>query len=482
MSWNAIVSSFHITTAADLLAAARMLRHQDVRATATWLPDDAQPLALLFLSHRWESPEHPDLSGRLMAGIHRFLEYLLVAVEATLVPRPQRIALVPSLTVEGMLQAEEIARRLLGFGPFSDDTASVAGSTARAQITERFRACGANRLAFRDWLARRIGVWLDYTCMPQRPLAPDDEVEVQHTLEMLDQLVGSSSLVALRSERDDYARRGWCLLEAFMGSARSFARGVVVDIDRLDQCKDVPIPAEPVPRVPDALAAEVMTEAYQQDLEAFRDACARWLQFDGPLVEIGPPDPWSAYRSLQGSAFPDAKSDPNPFRPALEVVRDLETALIDRWLMSPEAHVFDLGRAVRLLMERHRIRCLDAAQLTLGLTFACNGWVDAFRPLLRASLRLSTDVSRIPESADGAAAVLAVRLRPIDEKARDLFGRVQPANAGAWQSRLAQRAGGNEASVINELKEALLQQQSQFELLTVGDALRLAAPIEHLAV
>src|SRR4029453_18104107 len=84
--------------------------------------------------------------------------------------------------------------------------------------------------------------------------------------------------------------------------------------------------------------SELMMETYQQDLTAFHDECERWLDFDGPLVQVGPPAPWSAYRSLQGSAFPEAQSDPNPFRPALEVVRSLETELIGQWLMSGAAH------------------------------------------------------------------------------------------------------------------------------------------------
>ena len=468
MSWTTIASSFRIVTAADLLAAESMPRSQDVRATITRLTPQTQPLALLFLSHRWESPQHPDPDGRLMQTIRRFLQQVLLVVEAMMVERHERLELVSSLMPEGVLQAEELARRLLGFGPFSDDVAAASSSDAKAIIRAQFNASAGDRETFRRWLATRIGVWLDYTCMPQRPFGPGDEAEFQRTLETLDQLVGTSTLVSFRSGGDDYARRGWCLMEAFMGSARSFARGVTIDIDRLGHGDSVPIPAKPVPAVPNAFAAQVMEEAYQLDLEAFEEACNRWSEFDGPLVEIGPPDPWSAYRSLQGSAFLNQESDPNPFRPALEFVRDLETALIARWLMSPESHVVDVGRALILLMRRYGIRCTDAAELTLGLTLACNGWVDAFRPMLRACLRqISATPARI--SVDAA---LAVRLSPLDPVTRDMFQLLHPSSPSTWQSRLAQGAVGREATTVAQMKDALQRHAPEFEVLTGVDRLR----------
>src|SRR5262245_36300011 len=240
MTWQEIVTTFHVTSAAGLLSLPSMVRYQN--APLPWLTSEKPPFVLLFLSHRWESPEHPDPTGRLMASVHTFLRQILLGVEAMLVARPERLALVPSLAFEGTLQAEEVARRLLGYGPFSDHITKASDAVVRTVVTEQFRQHGRDRDGFRNWLAERIAVWLDYTCMPQRPLDHKETMEFERTLRMLDQLVEASTLVALRDEHDDYAVRGWCLLEAFMGSARSFARAVVVDIDRLARGAGVSIP------------------------------------------------------------------------------------------------------------------------------------------------------------------------------------------------------------------------------------------------
>jgi len=447
MDWKELTASFHVTSVEGLLSLARMERHQDVRARLRWLEAGEPPLGMLFVSHRWASPEHPDPGGELMRSVQAFLRLLLAAVEALLAPREERLRLLPSISGEGALQAEEIARRLLGFGPLSGPAASPAGPEARKIIAARYRS-GERGPAFRAWIAQRIGAWLDYVCMPQRPLSREDEPEFVRTLQSLDRLAESAILVAMRRAGDDYSVRGWCLLEAFAGAGRSFARGVTLDIGRMERGEEAAVPAPP-PAAPDAFAAGVMREAYGQDLAAFRDACRRWTGEPIAFADHVPPDAWSAYRSLQGSAFADAASDPNPFRPALDMVRELESALVERWLLSPAPHAVDLGDAVAALMARHRVRCADADQLVLGFTLACGGWIPALRPLFRDCLRLAYDASR----AGVVAPAIGARLLPLPPAVRE---------------RLSAFRGPKYEAVRSS--EALLQEHApRYEMVTAAE-------------
>ena len=106
-----------------------------------------------------------------------------------LVPREERLRLLPSLTIEGNLQAHEIARRVLGLG--HDDEGS-------GEDVERAFLFGPDRQAFRRWLKGRLGVWVDYLCMPQAPFGGGEAEEFRRGLRALDGLVSSSTLIALR--------------------------------------------------------------------------------------------------------------------------------------------------------------------------------------------------------------------------------------------------------------------------------------------
>jgi hypothetical protein len=115
------------------------------------------------------------------------------------------------------------------------------------------------------------------------------------------------------------------------------------------------VPETPAGR--DGLA--VMIESYEQDLCAFRVACEAWSSSEPPIVDITPPGAWSSYRALQGSSFRAADEDPNPFRRVLEAVRSIETALIDKWMMSEKPRTFNFGTDVRQLMQTVGLRTSD---------------------------------------------------------------------------------------------------------------------------
>jgi hypothetical protein len=346
-----------VAPARDLLVVETMARHQDVRGKIRWLDDGQVPLTVLFISHRWETVETPDPTGTQWRAIQQFLRLICVAVEALLAAKPERVQLIPSLTAEGALQAQEVARRILGFGPFG------AGPENKTMVLAAFDRLQRNRALFHDWLAERIGVWVDYTCMPQRPLADGDADEFQRTLRALDKLVASSTVVALRTPADEYPQRGWCAMEAFLGSSRSFERMLFLDADRLKEGRDVAIPQRPNQGTDSGEAAEIMGDSYDQDLAAFDDTCRQWTSVEEPLVHSWVPDPWPKYRALQGSGFFSAEVDPNPFRRALDAIRDLETLFVERWFMNEQELTLDLGAEVVRIMGASGLRCSERTDL-----------------------------------------------------------------------------------------------------------------------
>ena len=482
-----MVSAFRVISAHDMLSMKEMKRHQDVRDKIRWLTVEEQPLALLFISHRWETLKHPDPAGKHLRAIQDFVRRLCICVEAMLVDRQKRLQLVPSLAYEGTLQAEEVARRIFGFGPFSDGPACIGGRDAKKIVSERFEFYQNDRPAFHNWLLRKIGLWLDYICMPQKPLSPDEEPEFRRSLGALDSLVMSSTLVALRHSGDDYTVRGWCAAEFFLASVHSFSRSLFIDIGRLEKAEEVVIANAPVPNGDGmADAAKIMTESFAQDRAAFLNACEQWSSFEAPLLQITPPDPWSEYRNLQGSSFFAAEFDPNPLRRVLEAIRSMETALIQRWLMSDRPRIFDLGKEAGFFLQRHEMRCAIGSDLVyLGFLLACHGWIDAFRPLLREGFqRYLVTETRQPEQNDqGSIPMLVVILKPLPKDVRALFSEVRPNSAATWNSRLSTGPGPEpqEKAVIKQVREALNQKPPEYTFINPDDPQLSQKNIESLS-
>lgn len=487
LDWKSIVSTFHVISARDMLAMKKMEHHQDIREKVRWLTNEEQPFALLFISHRWETLAHPDPQGRHLKALQEFLRRICICVEAMLVPLQERLQLAPSLAHEGTLQAEEVSRRILGYGPFSDGPACVKGSDAKRIVRDGWKVHRNNRPAFREWLSGRIGLWLDFTCMPQKPLAPEEEPEFRNTLGMLDSLVMSCTLVALRDASDDYPVRGWCASEFFLASEHSFARNLFIDTGRLERAEEVAVAQAPAPiGAGIADAAKIMTDSYRLDLAAFRKACDQWASFEGSLIESSPPDPWAAYRDLQGSSFFAAEFDPNPLRLVLEAIRSMETALIEKWLISDKQRLFDLGKETESFMQGPGLHCaLRSDMIYLGFLLACHGWIDAFRPLFRECLRryLETTTGKPNRNAEDSVPTLLVILKPPAENVRALFSKVKPSSPAAWNSRLSTGPGSDprERAVVEQVREALKQKPPEFMFVDIDDPRLSQDSIERLA-
>jgi hypothetical protein len=438
VAWQTLCTQFRILSAWRLCNATSFESHHDLDGNDGWLTTEERPLLLLFLSHRWDTPEHPDPSGQQLRTLQTLLRRICVVIRALFADPPQRLRLVPELDREGTIQAEELARRVLGYGPFAKEGTLGNPAEARTRIREKVRELGPD--AFDHWMLERMGIWVDYCCMPQSPRTAADQAMFEKTLMQLDRLLLSSIVVALRREHDDYATRSWCVSEIWFGARGSFARSLFIDMDRAE--KDLPLATTSSPNAPD-----IIKKGYESDLDAFRKVVDDWKTATVPLCEV-PPAPWSAYRSLQGSALFAPDYDPNPARRGIEAIRAISIEIIERWWMSNEPSVFDLAGFLNEMMVRQGLVVTDQAdQAYLALLLLSKGWIDVLQPFFGVCLEAYLQ-HRGP---------LHVRLDPIAPELRAVLASVQPHSAPAWFSRLSTGTGHpiNERAAIDAFRSGL---------------------------
>lgn len=203
---------FPFVPASDLLRSHQFVRRQD--SGAGWMAAE-QCWLLLFVSHRWETRQHPDPSGRQHRAVARLVSDLCDLWDGLGAEDPrERTRLVPRLDQHGMAQAAVLFSRL-----------DLPGD-----VSERHRGRSA-----RDFLPEHIGIWYDYACLPQEPRSPAEEAEFRAGMLALPELFGSEAvtLVALRESGDDYRNRAWCLAEALLTANRAGSQGVAVRMDLL---------------------------------------------------------------------------------------------------------------------------------------------------------------------------------------------------------------------------------------------------------
>jgi hypothetical protein len=441
--WLTLCGEFRIFSARTLSHMTTFERFRALNERGVWMGSDDQPLALLFLSHRWDDSVHPDPSGLQLRTLQRLVMQICVVIRALFAEREQRLRLVPELGTEGTLQAEELARRLLGYGPFSGGNSGRSGNESRAAITSKVRTLEPE--AFDRWLLGQIGLWVDYCCVPQPPRSAAEEVEFDQTLLRLNGLLLSSTVVALRRAGDDYDERAWCVSEIWLSAKRSFARSLFVDMDRVQRNLPAIIPSPPSSTHP--TAGDILKGGYDADLEAFEMALGRWETAKEPL-DYAPPDAWSAYRSLQGSGTLEAGNDPNPSRGGIELMRCLATELIRRWWWSQSDVTLNLTELIDQLADRHGLRATNPSdRIYLGLLLSSQGWLTALRPLFHDCLEAFLE-NRGP---------LLVNLEPTTADLRAALASVRPNSPDTWFSRLASQTGHStdERSAIEALQRAL---------------------------
>jgi hypothetical protein len=174
---------FRILPASYLLRHDRFARMQD--SDIEWM-DPRRCWLLIFVSHRWETPEHPDPAGRQHRALAALVTGLcdlwdaLIAEDAS-----ERIRLVPRLDRHGTAQAAVLLSRL-----------NPADGAGRRSL----------RGSARRVLPEHVGIWYDYACLPQVPRTSSEEAAFRADLLALPELLGAAAvtLVALREANDDY--------------------------------------------------------------------------------------------------------------------------------------------------------------------------------------------------------------------------------------------------------------------------------------
>jgi hypothetical protein len=426
--------------------------HQKLDRQDVWLKVDEQPMALLFISHRWDNPAHPDLSGLQIHTLQSVLQRTCSAVRALFSDQAQRLFLMPVLEREGSLQAEELARRILGFGPFSDNHSVRLTNSRRKEIIDNVYALESD--AFDLWMLGKIGVWIDYCCIPQAPRTAAEQAYFDDNLLNLDILLASSTVIALRREGDDYSERAWCVSEIWLGAQQSFTRSLFVDMDRLKSDQSVKLPSSPF--ATDQQALDILNDGFESDLAVFQEAVARWRSTPGSLAET-PPDAWAAYRSLQGSGFFGQVDDPNPARRGVEAVRSLSIAMIGQWWMSEKKVTLDLTAMIEEIMTQHDLHTTDPTdQIYLGLLLSGNGWIRELRPFFRACLEVYIQNHNM----------LEVALIPLQLELRNLLTRIGPNSPAIWFSLLSSETGHSkdEKVTLKALRQGLTDYPLNYQL------------------
>ena len=97
--WQNLATSFHFVSAHDLLSMQKMERHQTIRDNVQWLKEE-KPLALIFVSHRWETLQHPDPNDQQLRALQTFFNQVCLCIEAMFVDKEERLQLVPSIMKE----------------------------------------------------------------------------------------------------------------------------------------------------------------------------------------------------------------------------------------------------------------------------------------------------------------------------------------------------------------------------------------------
>jgi hypothetical protein len=217
-----------------LVESGRFLRMQE------WADDLEQQTApgrfYSFVSHRWQTPTHPDPDG-LQARVTawQLFAYLCDAIRIAHLrglhqPRRRNPLVGAVVGVAGTELAESllvnILRRVL-----SDDEVVQAMEEVRVLDTliEDYGVATATRDDDLDELAGaldsspvlrtlvdRIFVWYDYSCLPQPPRTDAEETLFRQGLEALNACQVLGRTVVLLDEAEDYLSRAWCTLEALI--------------------------------------------------------------------------------------------------------------------------------------------------------------------------------------------------------------------------------------------------------------------------
>jgi len=195
-------------------------RHEG--AVAEDLVTSKRPPIPVFVSHRWVGTEHPDPNGSQRHIVLRFLVEA-VAMSKGLLPHLFSYA-PPEARVNPRLEAAIRVQEPQELG-FDEDPEWFEGpghtveSLLPLWLKTNFPFLRFEREEIEQICAvlKQIGVWYDYSCMPQRPFRTQaEQTRFEVELRRLPDVMKSSHvLIAWDRDSND---RGWCLLEGIIAA------------------------------------------------------------------------------------------------------------------------------------------------------------------------------------------------------------------------------------------------------------------------
>lgn len=154
---------------------------------AFFSPEDP-PRAVVFVSHRWDTIEAPDPSGRKADAIRGFLE----AAGRFGQPENLESAATEDLLSHGAFQAAHFVSRAKVFG---EHPQAIVEKDHRFEVSRP--------------ILSQIGVWFDFTCLPQDGISK----KLKESMLYLGALLLESNMLVLRHPTDEYETRAWCAVE-----------------------------------------------------------------------------------------------------------------------------------------------------------------------------------------------------------------------------------------------------------------------------
>jgi hypothetical protein len=186
----------------------QLLRHQDISKIALGKPSAGD--ACLFVSHRWESKEHPDPEGQQATAIR-------AAVLATLVIAANFQTGKHFGGFAGFIDCQILAHSILRCpGPTGHLAAWARDNLVSHEfdignISELLKpnAIPSGLLAAMD----RIWLWIDFCCLPQSPRTLEEQSHFKESLTHLSDYQKNAVTLVLHGETNDLHTRGWCIFE-----------------------------------------------------------------------------------------------------------------------------------------------------------------------------------------------------------------------------------------------------------------------------
>eukprot|EP00386_Alphamonas_edax_P016277 GDKI01049714.1.p1 GENE.GDKI01049714.1~~GDKI01049714.1.p1 ORF type:complete len:328 (+),score=95.18 GDKI01049714.1:123-1106(+) len=159
---------------------------------------------VIFVSHRWETPAHPDPTGNHLQLVRSFLANAI---------RQHKFDVWGHIGWGATLDATQTS------GDGSESVWFAKGQAMSLRIEEGTEDQG-------------IGIWYDYSCMPQKERTPAEADILKQRLHTMDDviLLGNGPrlswprTITLIIDQEDYGQRAWCMAEAMIATNGYVAR------------------------------------------------------------------------------------------------------------------------------------------------------------------------------------------------------------------------------------------------------------------